>query len=98
MAFQNFSGEGEQPKARGLVLRCLSCCAIRVSSQGASKRLELAAWQCAWDRYSLAAHVTGQLTVSQAAEHKAVVLEIAFSAGTEGRRMLLGVLYDEVVR
>ena len=55
-------------------------------------------WQLAWDRYALAAQVTGQLSFAGAMKHKLVVCEIAANAVAEGRMPLLGVLFDEEAR
>ncbi len=43
--------------------------------EDAVRRLEMAAWQLAWDRYALAAAVVDQLTFTQAVQHKSVVME-----------------------
>ncbi len=82
-----------------------------------SRRLEVAAWMAAWDRFALAATVIGFMSFDVAMMHKANVIEvlalvsvrvtccsacagvqIAANANAEGRRPLLGVLYDEVAR
>ena len=52
----------------------------------------------AFDRYALAAQVTGQLSFQGAMKHKNVVTEVANSAGAEGRTRMLGVMYDELSR
>ena len=54
-------------------------------------------WQQAWDRYALAAQVTGQMPFELAMTHKAIVLKIAEN-GAGGRSRFVGVLYDEVAR
>ena len=60
--------------------------------------MDLCTWQVAFDRYALAAQIAGQLTFKDAMLHKSVVLEVAANAWMEGRRPLLGVVYDEVAR
>ena len=67
--------------------------------QDTSKRLDLALWQQAWDRYALAAQVTGQMDFHLAMTHKAIVMDVANTAvSAEKRQRLLGVLYDEASR
>ena len=44
--------------------------------QEITKRLEPFEWCLAWDRYQLAAAITGQLTFEQAQRHKYVVTEV----------------------
>ena len=82
--------------------------------QEADKRLDLALWVQAFDRYmgtlcgtaifcnfvryALAAEMTDQLKFSDAIGHKCLVLDLANQAGSEGRTRLLGVLYDELCR
>ena len=44
--------------------------------QAKELRLDLAMWMLAWDRYSLAAAMTNQLTLEQALAHKGVVTEV----------------------
>ena len=55
-------------------------------------------WLTAWDRYALACAMVGQMDFADAMRHKSVVTEVASSALKEGKRSLLGVLYDEVAR
>jgi len=52
----------------------------------------------AWDRYAVAAAVLGQMSYAAAMSHKNLVHEVAVSAPAEGRKPLLGVLFDEVSR
>ena len=52
----------------------------------------------AFDRYAIAAQVTGQMTYKVAMLHKEVVLEVVANGMADSKRPLLGVLYDEVVR
>ncbi len=52
----------------------IGCCRV-ICVEDAARRLEMAAWQLAWDRYALAAAVVGQLTFTQAMQHKSVVME-----------------------
>ena len=66
--------------------------------QAKDLRLELSMWITAWDRYALGAAMVEQLTFTDAMKHKAVVTEVACHAMKEGKRSLLGVLYDEVAR
>ena len=56
------------------------------------------AWTMAWDRYAVAAAVLGQMSYAAAMSHKNLVHEVAVSAPAEGRKPLLGVLFDEVSR
>ena len=42
--------------------------------------------------------MVGQMDFADAMRHKSVVTEVACSALKEGKRSLLGVLYDEVAR
>ena len=75
--------------------------ASRVTSrrQANSRRLELAQWLCAWDRYALAAEaVPHQMGFALAVQHKNIVMEIACDAKAKGRNELVGVLYDEIAR
>ena len=69
-----------------------------IFAQEETKRLDLCTWQVAYDRYALAAQITGQLSFRDAMVHKSVVLEVAANAKSVGRRPLLGVVYDEVAR
>ena len=55
-------------------------------------------WLTAWDRYALTCAMVGQMDFADAMRHKSVVTEVACSALKEGKRSLLGVLYDEVAR
>eukprot|EP00973_Karenia_brevis_P027297 3763641-Karenia_brevis.AAC.1 len=61
-------------------------------------KLSLPFWMLAWDSYAIAAAILGQLTYSAAVKHKLVVAEIATEAVAEGRRPILGVIYDEIAR
>ena len=79
--------------ARRLVQRC-----VRISAQEVNRRLEVAQWQQAWDRYTLAAVVVGQLSFYAATTYKGVVLEVASNARAEGRKPLLAMFYDELAR
>ena len=63
-----------------------------------AKRLDLALWQMAWDRFALAAAMLEMVPYSAAMRHKQVVLEIAVSAATDERKPVLAVVYDELVR
>jgi hypothetical protein len=69
-----------------------------VKTKEMARRLELANWLAAWDRYSLAAAMLDQLTFVQTVQHKIVVTEVAALAHSEARLPLLGVLYDEISR
>ena len=60
--------------------------------------LDLAAWLVAWDRYSLAAAMTGQLSFASAQLHKDVVVKLACRACRQKRSTLVGVMYDNLVR
>jgi hypothetical protein len=62
------------------------------------KRLDFGYWQAAFQRYSLAAVATKQLTMSQCMEHAAIILDVAALAPSQGRSAWLGVLYDEIAR
>ena len=55
-------------------------------------------WLTAWERYAIACAMVGQMDFADAMRHKSVVTEVACSALKEGKRSLLGVLYDEVAR
>ena len=77
--------------------------AAETSSEQASKKqkdrkLDFGFWQVAWQKYSLAAIATGQLTMAQCQRHATVVLDVASLAGSQGRSAWLGVLYDEIAR
>ena len=61
-------------------------------------RLELMAWSMAWDTYAMAAAILRQMSFAAAMTHKGMVQEVAAGAAGEGRRPLLGVLFDEVSR
>ena len=58
----------------------------------------MAVWSQAFDGYALAAQALDQLKFSAAMSHKCIVQELASTAGAEGRRPLLGVVYDDVAR
>ena len=67
--------------------------------QEASQRwLNVAVWLQAFDGYALAAHALDQMKFSAAMSHKCIVQELASSAGAEGRKPLLGIVYDDVAR
>ena len=66
--------------------------------QDAAKRLDLALWAQAFDRYALAVDMVGQMCFVDAIAHKNIVLEVSNLATSEGRTRLLGVLYDELAR
>ena len=58
---------------------CVSCvayCTAIFNVQELTKRLEPFEWGLAWERYQLAAAITGQLTLEQAQRHKYVVSEV----------------------
>ena len=69
-----------------------------VPSKEEARRLDFNAWLIAFDRYAIAAHVTGQMEYSVAMQHKEIVLEVVATGMADGKRPFLGVLYDEVVR
>ena len=69
-----------------------------ISAQEVNRRLDVAQWQQAWDRYTLAAVVVEQLSFYAATTHKGVVLEVASNAKAEGRKPFLAMFYDELVR
>ena len=64
----------------------------------AGRRLDLASWLIAFDRYALAAAATNQMSFQACMNHKNVVVDVAMSALAEKRRNVLGVIYDEVAR
>lgn len=70
----------------------------KASMKASNRRLELHTWQAAWDSYALAAAAVDQMSFRCAMEHKAKVLERAAMGISQGRKPLVAVLYDEVVR
>ena len=60
--------------------------------------MHLAVWLQAFDGYAMAAHALDQLSFKAAMAHKHIVQELASSAMAEGRKSLLGVIYDEIAR
>ena len=55
-------------------------------------------WAIAWDKYALAAAATGQLTPQAGMAHKMICAEVAMRAESNGRRQILGVIYDDLAR
>ena len=92
----------EASQAASKVLTCRQSCLLvstRLRWQEASRRWSgLAVWLQAFDGYALAAQALDQLKFSAAMSHKCIVQELASTAGAEGRRPLLGVVYDDVAR
>ena len=60
--------------------------------------MSLDSWQAAWQRYAIAAAITGQFPVEAAMRHREEVLAVAFSAAGRTRSPLLGVFYDDLAR
>ena len=67
------------------------------SAKGA-RRLDLATWQLAWDRYTVAAVALDQLSFAQCQVHKDVVMEVAAGEAKNGGSAAIGVYYDAEVR
>lgn len=66
---------------------------LQNSKGKSSRRLELAFWTAAWDRYSLAAAMVGMLSFNAAMAHKCNVIEVSFfSLLGAGRLVLLHLL------
>ena len=63
-----------------------------------AKRLDLATWQLAWDRYTVAAIACEQISFGGCLRHKAVVMEVAADAAKTGLNPMLGVFYDQFAR
>ena len=63
------------------------------SAKGA-RRLDLATWQLAWDRYTVAAVALDQLSFAQCQVHKDVVMEVAAGEAKNGGSAAIGVYYD----
>ena len=71
------------------------------NEEGANaKKLDLAVWAAAFDKYAISAALTEQMTFATAMVHKDLCLQTGFQAHLEEppRGRLLGVWYDEVVR
>ena len=64
----------------------------------AAKLLEYSCWLSAWDSYSVACAVVGQLSYRDALQHKLLVQQLATEAAAQKRRPLLAVLYDDHIR
>ena len=64
----------------------------------AARRLDLATWQMAWDRFALAAAMVKMIPFRAAMQYKQVVLEIGMGAAAEDRKPVLAIIYDEMVR
>ena len=60
--------------------------------------MELETWQPAFVGLAIAMAVAGVLPYGIAMRHMYICLKIAAMAAAEGRRPLLGVLYDEAAR
>ena len=67
-------------------------------AQETAKYLDFPWWLVAFDHYTVAAVSLGQMSFPDAQKHKAVVVEVAALATSEGRTSLLAVLYDERLR
>ena len=64
----------------------------------AKAKLSLVQWIAAFDRYAIAAAATNQLTLPAALAHKDLVLKLGSQASSSGRRIEVGIIYDELVR
>ena len=62
------------------------------------KRLTLAFWLAAWDKYSLAAVALEQLSYTVCVLHKAKIMDLATEAVEGDRGPLVAVIYDELLR
>ena len=62
------------------------------------KRLTLAFWLAAWDKYSLAAVALEQLKYTVCVLHKAKIMDLATEAVEGDRGPLVAVIYDELLR
>ena len=84
-------------------LRC--ACVLFVSLQCAGvvrqaigRRLEMAQWREAFTAFAIAMALTNVLGFHSAMKHLFVCLAVSAAAHAEGRRELLGSLYDECAR
>ena len=70
------------------------------SAEGNKKEMDMLRWSTAFDRFTLAVAVTGQMTVGAAIAHKNQCLQVSMEAGltTPPRGRHLGALYDTVCR
>ena len=87
----------DEKKKAVSVAMCSRVCVATVALKVGNRRLDMAEWQMAWDRYMLAAHATGQFKVCEGMKHKEIVQEVAMSAGF-GKGPLLGSFYDDIAR
>ena len=62
------------------------------------KRLTLAFWLTAWDKYSLAAEALEQLKYTVCVLHKAKIMDLATEAVEGDKGPLVAVIYDELLR
>ena len=81
-----------------------SWCTSSVAENGntgiLTKKMDIARWSIAFDKYALAAACIGQMTLAQAMVHKEMCMKVAMAAGAgeTKRNRMLGVFYDEVCR
>ena len=68
------------------------------SSSKDTKRMGLAFWMAAWDRYTLAAVCLGQLDFTSCTLYKTKIVDLAAEAMADSRGPLVAVLYDELLR
>jgi len=67
-------------------------------SKKKDRRLDFAWWLVAFDRYTISAIATGQLSIVDCMLHKQIVIEVAAASYGESRGPWLAVLYDELCR
>ena len=72
--------------------------AVNREPKKAKRSIGIVEWMAAFDRYALAADVTGQLPFGACLAHKNVCLRVAAKARVGGRARHLAVLYDELSR
>ncbi len=63
-----------------------------------ARRVEVHLWPMAWRGYTLCGVALDQFPFPSAVLHEQIVMQVSCSAQSEGRKPLLGVLYDEVAR
>ena len=88
--------DGAKAKVCVRIFVSLQCAGV--VRQAIGRRLEMAQWREAFTAFAIAMALTNVLGFQSAMKHLFVCLAVSAAAHAEGRRELLGSLYDECAR
>ena len=73
---------------------------VKQAARSEHKFLDLQSWSLAWDSYSLAAVAVEQMSYADSRVHRETIMKLAYgmTSGTEGRKDMVAVIYDRLVR